>query len=176
MANDQPQEQWLKWVALTTTILAVCAAIASLKGSSFSTRVQILTTQENNQWSYFQSKSIKQHLFELKRDIFQIELAKDPAPALRARLLDMIKGVDDSIVRYDKEKEEIRLQAEALSKEQVDLKRHGGNFGIAVMLFQIAIMLSAVGALLKKRYAWLAGLLMGFFGLLYFANGFWTFF
>jgi hypothetical protein len=26
------QEKWIKWVALTTTILAVCAAIGSLKG------------------------------------------------------------------------------------------------------------------------------------------------
>ncbi|MEI6035428.1 MAG: DUF4337 family protein [Verrucomicrobiae bacterium] len=53
MANEQ-QELWIKWVALTTTILAVCAAIGSLNGSSYSTRAQVLTTQESNQWSYFQ--------------------------------------------------------------------------------------------------------------------------
>jgi hypothetical protein len=175
MVSEQ-QEPWLKWVALTTTILAVCAAIGSLKGSSYSTRVQILTTQESNQWSYFQSKSIKQHLYETKRDLFDLELMKVQTPAVISALDLKRAQADEAIKRYIQEQAEIKAKAETLNTEQAGLKVHGGSFGISVMFFQIAIMLSAVGSLLKKRYSWIIGLGMGALGLLYFVNGFFTFF
>ncbi len=69
-----PRERWMQWVALTTTVLAVCAAISALKGGGYSTKVQLSTTQEANRWSHFQAKSIKQHAVELHRD--DLELAQ----------------------------------------------------------------------------------------------------
>ncbi len=175
MAGDV-QEKWLKWVALTTTILAVCAAIASLKGGGYSTQVQLMTTQENNKWSYFQSKSIKQHVTEMELDLVKIELLKGNAPAVENELHAKIKAVEDNIARYDKEKAAIKSEAEGLSSRQGELKRHGGNFGLAVMFFQIAIMLSAIGSLLKQRSSWLCGLAIGVAGFVYFLNGFFLFF
>ncbi len=172
----EAQEKWLKWVALTTTILAVCAAIGSLKGGGYSTQTQLMTTKENNKWSYFQSKSIKQHVTEMERDLLKLELAKSDAPAVQASVQQQLKVVEENIARYDQEKAGIKAEAEAISGKQDELKRHGGNFGLAVMFFQIAIMLSAIGSLLKQRAAWLAGLAMGAAGLVYFVNGFFLLF
>ncbi|MBF0593643.1 MAG: DUF4337 domain-containing protein [Candidatus Omnitrophica bacterium] len=172
----EAQESWIKWVALTTTILAVCAAIGSLKGGGYSTQVQLMTTQENNKWSYFQSKSIKQHVTEMERDLLGLELVKANDPALKQEVQVKIKAVEDSITRYDNEKAAIKTEAEQLSSKQGELKRHGGNFGLAVMFFQIAIMLSAIGSLLKQRSAWLCGLFIGIAGFVYFLNGFFLFF
>jgi hypothetical protein len=174
MATEQ-QESWLKWVALTTTILAVCAAIGSLKGSSYSTRVQILTTQESNQWAYFQSKSIKQHLYETKRDLFDLELMKPQEAQAKEVLTAKRTQTDEAIKRYVQEQAEIKAKAEMLNKDQAGFKVHGASFGMSVMFFQIAIMLSAIGSLMKKRYSWITGLVMGAIGLLYFMNGFLTF-
>ena len=175
MAAEQ-QESWIRWVALTTTVLAVCTAIGSLKGGGYSTGVQLTSAKENSQWAYYQSKSIKQYLFETRSDLFQLELMKSPSTEVKAALEEKLKATDDAVKRYDKEKAEIKAIAEDLNKQQTELKRHGGNFGMAVMFFQIAIMLSAIGSLLKQKYAWLIGLGMGAVGLLYFANGFFTFF
>ena len=175
MAGEQ-QEPWIKWVALTTTILAVCAAIGSLKGGGYSTKVGLLTTQESNKWSYYQSKSIKQSLLETKRDLLELELLKSPAPVVKADLDKKLKAAEENIARYDKEKAEIKAQAEAFNSQQGALKEHGGNFGMAVMFFQIAIMLAAIGSLLKKKSSWIVGLVLGAIGLVYFANGFFTFF
>ena len=172
----EKQESWIKWVALTTTILAVCTAIGSLKGGGYSSGVQLTAAKENNQWSYYQSKSIKQYLFDMKSDLFRLELMKAQTPEVKASLEEKLKVTDDAIRRYEKEKAEIKASAEDLNKQQAELKRHGGNFGMAVMFFQIAIMLSAIGSLLKQKYAWLVGLGMGAAGLVYFANGFLTFF
>ena len=170
------QEKWLKWVALTTTILAVCAAIGSLKGGGYSTQVQLMTTQESNQWSFYQAKSLKLHLAEMERDLLNIELLKNNGPVVDGEIQKKVKDLEKNISRYNKEKDDIKDQAEGFSSRQGVLKRHGGNFGLSVMFFQIAIMLSAIGSLLKQRGAWLCGLLIGAAGIIYFVNGFFLFF
>jgi hypothetical protein len=176
MADGLLDEKWIKWVAATTTLLAVCAAISSLKGGSYSTKIQILTTQESNKWSYFQAKSIKQHTCEIERDLLLVQQTTATDAAVKTLVAAKLKEVEDNIARYDKEKAGIQEEAKQLSKDQVELKGHGGNFGQAVMFFQIAIMLSSVGALMKKKFSWILGLATGAFGLVYFVNGFVQFF
>jgi hypothetical protein len=170
------KERWTQWVALTTTILAVCAAISALKGGSYSTRVQLSTTQENNKWSYFQSKSIKQHAVEMHKDQLEVVRLEARTPEARALADERIARAAAEIARYEKEKGDIKAEAEALQEAEDDLKRHAGAFGLAVMLLQIAIMLSSVGALIKRPAMWVVGLCFGVLGLAYAANGVWSLF
>jgi len=165
------KERWMQWVALTTTVLAVCAAISALKGGGYSTRVQLSTTQEVNKWSYFQSKSIKQHAVELHRD--QLELIRLEAHSSEAqRLIEQsVAKANAELARYEQEKAQIKAEAEVIQKDEGELKRHAGAFGLAVMLLQIAIMLSSVGALLKKPATWVVGLGFGPLGLVSLGNG-----
>jgi hypothetical protein len=170
---EAPKETWIQWVAMTTTVLAVVAAIASLRASSYSTKVQIATTREANQWAYYQSKSIKEHSFALNRDILAgARMLEVKNPKAQKYLTDKIKEYESEIARYDKEKKEIKKDAEDIIKEQEILKVKNGNFALAVMLLQIAIMCSAVGALIKKKLMWLVGLVMGGWGIFYFVMGF----
>jgi hypothetical protein len=170
------KERWTQWVALTTTILAVCAAISSLKGGGYSTKVQLATTRENDKWAQYQSKSIKQNLFVVEQDLLQVQALEARAPEAKAAIAARLGKLQGEIERYEKEKGEIRGAAEGVQKEQADFQRHGGNFGLAVMLLQIAIMLSSVGALIKKPVMWGVGLVFGVAGLAYMANGFFAWF
>jgi hypothetical protein len=170
------RERWTQWVALTTTILAVCAAISALKGGGYSTRVQLSTTQENNKWSYFQSKSIKQHAVEMHKDQLEVVRLEARSPEAQRLADERIARAAAEIARYEKEKGEIKAEAEALQKAEDGLKRHAGAFGLAVMMLQIAIMLSSVGALIKRPAMWVVGLCFGAVGLAYAANGMWLFF
>lgn len=171
-----PREPWLQWVALTTTVLAVCAAISALKGGGYATQVQVKTTKEANAWAYFQSKSIKQHAVELHRDALRVQHAELRAPEAQRLAAEQLAAADREIARYEKDKHAIQAEATTLAAEQEALKRHGGAFQLAVMLLQIAIMLSSVGALMKKPILWVVGLVFGAGGLTYMANGFWLFF
>jgi hypothetical protein len=56
------------------------------------------------------------------------------------------------------------------------LKRHNAAFATAVMLLQIAIMLSAVGALIKGKLLWFIGMLMWVSRITYMLNGFYLWF
>lgn len=169
----ETKETWITWVALTATVLAVLAAIASLRASSYSTKVQIATTKEANQWAYYQSKSIKEHSYTLNRDILaSVRLLETKTPKAQKYLSGKIKEYEDEIARYDKEKNQIKQSAEDIIKEQEGYKQKNGDFALAVMLLQIAIMCSAVGALIKKKIMWLLGLILGGWGIFYFTIGF----
>lgn len=170
--SDLLKEKWMQWVALTTTILAVCAAISALRASSYSTRAQLTATRETSAWAYFQSKSIKQHTCEVERDLIQALMLEAKNPETRGHLDPVLSACLNDIQRYDKEKTEIRKQAEDFTKLEEECKKHSGAFGLAVMLFQISIMLSSVGALLKKQQLWYVGLAFGALGLIFMLNGF----
>jgi hypothetical protein len=174
--SDNPKPKWLEWVALTTTILAVCTAIGSLKASSFSTKVQLSSTKENNAWAYFQSKSIKQHTCELERNQLEIMIADNHSPKATKIIEEKLKLINEDIARYDNEKAAIQKDAKALTTEQVVFKEKNGNLSMAVMLLQIAIMMSSIGALIKRRQLWILGLCFGGVGLVYFLNGFYLWF
>jgi hypothetical protein len=170
---EEKKETWIQLVALTTTILAVLAAIASLRASSYSTKVQLATTREANQWAFYQAKSIKEHSYAINRDILtSVRLLETKNPKAHNFLTAKIKEYEGEIARYDKEKKEIKQGAEDIIKEQEVYKTKNGNFAVAVMLLQIAIMCSAVGALIKKKLLWLVGLIMGGWGIYYFVMGF----
>ena len=174
MADEK--NQWTQWVALTTTVLAVCAAISSLKGGSYSTKVQLATTQQVNAWSYFQSKSVKQHVTAAQRDLLEVVILEARTPEGKALAEAKHATAVAEVARYETEKEKAMADAKGLHGEEDLNKQHNGQFGQAVMLLQIAITLSAVGALIKKQPMWWAGLACGAAGLVFMANGFLLFF
>jgi hypothetical protein len=172
MAESILKEKWTQWVALTTTIIAVCAALSTLKGGSNSTKTQLMTTQETNKWSYFQSKSIKQHICEEQIMMLEIEKSKNPGPETLELINKMMERTSQDIARYDKEKAEIKTEAEKLNQAGADFKQHAGSFHIATMFLQICIMLSSVGVLIKRRILWYVGVVLGVIGIFYMINGF----
>jgi uncharacterized membrane-anchored protein len=77
--------------------------------------------------------------------------------------------------RLNEEKAEIQREAKKFESLNEDAQKHTQIFGIAVIFLQIAILLSSIAALMKKKMVWIVGLIVGVFGLIYFANGFFLF-
>jgi hypothetical protein len=175
MADLLP-EKWMKGIAITTTVLAVVASIASSRSSFFTAKGQLLTALEGSQWAYYQAKSIKQNLFETQQKAFQINLLGATTPEQRELLSQDIQGYTKDITRYDQEKTDIKKQAEGTNKENANVVRRGAIFSLAVVFSQIGIMLSSVGALLKRKEMWIVGLIIGTISLVFLANGFLLFF
>jgi hypothetical protein len=177
MAEDK-KEPWLNYLALTTVILAVCATLSTFKGGNFSTRSVLSQTHAANQWAYYQSKSIKGYLYELQKEKLELEL-KALGPKASSSLLDEYQKKIDfyakNIKRYNEEKAQIEKDARNFETIRDDAQRHAQTFGIAVIFLQIAILLSSIAALMKKKPVWILGLMTGAIGLFYFANGFFLF-
>ncbi len=116
---EEKKETWITLVALTTTVLAVLAAIASLRATSYSTKVQLATTKEANQWAYYQAKSIKEHSYALNRDVLVAVKGLEIKNLKAQRLLaDKIKEYEGEIARYDKEKPRSRRAPKTSSKSR----------------------------------------------------------
>ncbi len=157
-------EGWLKWVALWTTLFAVSAAIGTIKNGGFSTRVNVMTTQEANAWAYFQSKSIKQHVCETQLDLLKLKALGPNNPAEKRFLTERIATYEADVARYDKEKGEIKAEAEKTAADRDAYKAKGGTLSLAIMFLQISIMLVSVASLLKQKPLFQTGGAMGLVG------------
>lgn len=157
-------DAWTKWVALTTTLLAVCAAFATLKGGSFSTKTQLATVKASNRWGHYQAKSLKETAYATESTIIKALESSLTAPESKKIAGKAIEKADEEIKRYKAEKAEIMEEATYLDADAAYCQERGGNFGLAIMFLQIAIMLSAIAALMKKQSFWIVGLCAGAIG------------
>jgi hypothetical protein len=176
---EEKKEPWLNYLALATVVLAVGATLSTFKGGSYSTRSVLAQSHAANQWAYYQSKSLKGYLYEIQKETLEFDLQERGTNLTAAGLEDLkrrIEAYGDKMAKYDSDKAEITKEARKFEQLRDDAQRHAGIFGIAVIFLQIAILLSSVAALLKKKPVWYLGLALGVVGLVYFANGFLLFF
>ncbi len=179
MAEDK-KEPWLNYLALSTVILAVCATLATFKAGNFSTRSVMSQTRAANEWSYYQSKSVKGYLHELQKDGMELQLlavrSGKGSPSVAGAYEKMIASYDAKLAKYEAEKIQIEKSARDQERIRDDAQKHSQIFGMAVIFLQIAILLSSISALLKKKPVWVLSMAVGVVGLIYFANGFFLFF
>src|SRR5882762_2615750 len=148
-------EKWISWVALSTAILAVLAAIAGLLSGKHANEAMMSQIEASDQWGYYQAKSIKASVLDAK-----ISLSSSPN-----------ESDSQKRDRYEKEQEEIKSEAEA---KQAEAKSHFHQHEVlarGVTMFQIAIAIAAISALTKKRRFWIVSMLFGIAGTVFLALG-----
>jgi len=156
----------LKQIALSTALLAACAAVASLWAGATVNEALVLKTEAtrdqaeaSNQWAYYQAKGIKATVHEASRSAW-LALGKQPPPIFEAEQR-----------RYAAEQAEIKQAAEEKERHR-DQKSHEADhllhrhhsFANAVALMQVAIALGAVAALTRTRRIWLLSMVVGVAG------------
>lgn len=162
---------WLNWLAITTIIMSASATLGSSKSAGYSSNSMMSQNKASDQWAFFQAKSIKQHSFELQKDIIEVQLAQ-ATPAVAAKFQAKLAEYDATIERYSKERKEVKATAEQFESERDRSQKNGKIFGSAIIYLQIGITLSALAALLKKKPVWYLSLVVGIIGMAYFINGF----
>src|SRR5207248_1176496 len=63
---EHSRERWISWVALSTAVLAVLAAIAGLLSGHHVNEAMMNQIEASDQWSYYQAKSIKAAVLDLE--------------------------------------------------------------------------------------------------------------
>ncbi|HKO06454.1 MAG TPA: DUF4337 domain-containing protein [Alphaproteobacteria bacterium] len=163
-----------RWVAIFTAIVATFGALIGHEAEETANKAILLKneavlrkTDAADQWSYYQAVSTKSHLMELA-----MSLAAEDKQASFA----------DKIARYEKQKEEIKAEADKLEDASakandlsaaLSIPREKYMYGLA--LLQIAISVGSVTVLTGQRWLFgiaLAGGAVGLLtaGLAYFAH------
>src|SRR6059058_6138049 len=62
-------EKWISWVALSTAILAVLAAIAGLLSGMHANEAMMSQIESSDQWAYYQAKGIKAAVLDAKMSL-----------------------------------------------------------------------------------------------------------
>ena len=146
---------WISWVALSTAILAVLAAITGLLSGKHANEAMMSQIQASDQWGYYQAKSIKAAILEAKTTLASEQTAKDKEKA----------------AQYQEEQTEIKREAEQKQAEaRANFHKHE-VFARGVTMFQIAIAIAAISALTKKRRVWFVSLVFGLAGVVFLVLG-----
>jgi hypothetical protein len=149
-------ESWISWVALSTAILAVLAAIAGLLSGQHANEAMMSQIEAADRWAYYQAKGIKASVLDAKMSLSGAPNEQDRAKA----------------ERYQEEQNEIQKDAQ---EKETEAKSHFHQHEIlahGVTMFQISIAVAAISALTKKRRFWIVSLLFGAAGCIFLTLGF----
>ena len=145
-------------LAVLTAVLSTIGALFGYMGGHsqnnallYKNEAAIQKTSAANQWNYYQAKSNKQNLAELSISLTSGETQEK---------------YRQEVARYKDEKAEIKLEAEKLetlakaadAKSELEMHVHE-RWALATTLLQIAIAMSAITLLTRKRW-----LLVGVYG------------
>jgi hypothetical protein len=177
--TEVKKEKWLTYMAITTILVAVAATLSTFKGGGFSTRSLLNQTKASDQWAFFQSKSIKSYIYDMRRENLELQIAtlekQKGNETLIKKYKEMIEDYTQKVKNYEVEKETINKAATSYESQRDECKKHSDKFGIGVIFLQISILLSSIATLSKKMFVWICSLILGSIGIFYFIDGFFLF-
>jgi hypothetical protein len=148
-------EKWISWVALSTALLAVLAAITGLLSGKHANEAMMSQIQAADHWAYYQAKGIKAAVLDAKMSLATTVQEQDRTKA----------------ERYAEEQAEIQKEAQAKEEEAKHNFRQHETFARGVTLFQIAIAVAAISALTKRQLFWIVSLVFGAIGCFFLVAG-----
>lgn len=151
--------KWALTVALSTALMAVLAAITSLLAGHHANEAVIEQIRASDQWAYYQAKGIKAEIAEMHISQMQA-LGKAPDSSTYHKL------------------QQYKLDQSAISKIATEKEQSADHhlqihlvISKAVTLFQIAIAISAISILVRRKSLWLVSLVLAFGGIFFMVLG-----
>lgn len=147
--SRKTENRWTLFVAISTALMAVLAALGGMFAGHHSNEALIMQIKSSDQWAYYQAKSIKA---EIRLLLHQNVTAKTPEVEKKEQ-----EGVKRTAENYEKE-------SEAHLQRHVILAR-------CVTLLQVAIAVSAIAIITRRRFLWYIGIAVAVGGLYFFIAG-----
>jgi hypothetical protein len=128
------------FVAITATFMAIC----NIKDGNIVQAMAQAQARSIDTWSYFQAKSTKESIAANTLDMLKVENASSNA--------DVTRKLEEKINGYEKEKAQIKTEAEGYQKQYDDLNVFDDQFDMTEALLSISISLFGVTALTQKKW------------------------
>ena len=154
--------------AITAAVLAVLAAIGSLLSGHAVNQAILDQTKATDQWAYYQAKSTKGHVYLVGSELIKALAQSTNTADTHAAAL---QHFQEETERYDREKEEVKQEAEKLEAESHHEFHKHHQFALGIACFQVGIVLASVSILVRIRALYYMSLLAGIAGLVCTAMG-----
>lgn len=172
--EERRDKTFSRRVALVTAIYAVVLAVASLGGNNAMKEMLLAQQEASNQWAYYQSKVIREHLNRGNKLVLETQLAEPSAlkGAEREKVEALTRKFADEEKRMNADKKEIEPKAKAAEVERDRNQAKDPYFDYAEVLLQIAIVCASVSILSSSRPMFWFSSLLAVLGGLATLNGF----
>jgi len=158
---QEGKERWVLFVALSTALIAVLAAITGLLAGEHADEAMLAQIHASDQWAYYQAKGIKSETL-IQTNKLLLAFGKTPIPA-----------DEEKIKENKKEQVEIKAKAEELQAESnVHVAKHS-VFAHGITLFQISIAIGAISIIVKRKSLWLVSICFASIGIVFLIQGVW---
>lgn len=128
-----PEKSMMNMAAVLSAFLAVAAAVSALFAGHYANEAMIEQIKASDQWAFYQAKGIKSNIVQMQNEM-------NPSEKLASR-----------IETYKQEQEAIKEKASEFEHEsEHHLKLHQ-SLASCVTFFQVAIALTAIAVLTRKK-------------------------
>jgi hypothetical protein len=149
------QQPFDKFVAGTMAIIAALLAIVSVLGLHFISEQLLNQQKSSDQWSYYQAKNIRRYSAEVARDVLA---QMNAGPIVTGRY-------SKDAARYDEDMKGITEKAKEYEKERDIDSRRADRFHVGEVFLEVAIVLSSLAILTKRKFWYVAGIASAITGL-----------
>lgn len=170
------RSRWLDYLAISTALFAVLAAVAALQAGAYANealytanKAVLQQTRSVDAWSEFQANSLKKYE-QLNLIVVLAHIGGAPKEIAAAKAEAARRQARQNELRVEATKRD--AETAALNTEAQRRLEHHQRFAVAVTLFQVAIGLAAIAALLRRPPLWYVSLAAGGLAALAFADGF----
>jgi hypothetical protein len=151
-AAEKAREPFDRVVGATMATVAVVLALVSVLGQMKTTEELLAQQKASDQWAYYQAKSIRRYQSEFAGDVLRVL----PGPAAAAAG----KKYDANVERYKSDGEEIQRKARELEDESKAEGHRALGLHFAEIFLEVAIVFCSLTLLTRRRYFWLAGVVL----------------
>jgi Domain of unknown function (DUF4337) len=153
-----------KTVAGTMAIMAAFLAVVSVLSQYFNTEKLLAQGKASDQWAYSQAKDIRHYIAETTRD--SLKELRPGSPE--------IATYDQDAKKYKKQATEIQDKAQDLENERDAHGRKADRFHFGEVFLEVAIVLSSLSILTKRKPFFWAGAAAAAVGVLIGVSAYWA--
>jgi uncharacterized membrane protein len=165
----EKEVDWIRFIGLSTAILAVFAAIAALQSSNLVNEALIHQIKASDTWAEYQADRQKDHVYTIALNgLLDAAASKPAAKPAGARIAEYRAKIADE----SRKETALSDSAKDLERETEDEMRKHHAFEYSVALLQVAIAVGAVSALTRVKPIWYLSLLIGAIGSAFCVVGF----
>ncbi len=143
--HGHADDEFGRRVGVMVGVIGIILAVVTILSHRAHTAAVIARTEANDQWSFFQSKKLRQHLAEIGSSL-ATALATEPS-----RVEGLVQKLNKDHDRYAHDAEDIQKEAQAREAASEHEERRGFRLDIGEGFLELGLVLSSLYFLSKRR-------------------------
>jgi hypothetical protein len=143
--HGHSDDEFGRRVSVMVGIIGIILAFVTISSHRAHTAAVIARTEANDQWSFFQSKKLRQHLAEIGSSLAS-NLASDPS-----RVETLVHKLDGDSKRYADDGKKIEEDAHSKEEDSMHEERRALRLDMGEGFLELGLVLSSLYFLSKQR-------------------------